>query len=212
MRQPALLAAARRLRNPPLAWLLTDPRAGDPAALLERLPRAVGLIIRDYELADRASHAARLVRVARRQRRRVLIAGDERLALRLGANGVHWPEALARYRPRPKKRWIVSVAAHGRTGLVRARRAKADQALLSPLFPTRSHAGAAGLGPLRAGLAGQRCRIPLIALGGITATTARRLRPGQFSGLAAIDGWQCLDAMQHELKVAALGIQAAGPG
>lgn len=191
MRHPALLIAARKLRprKSPLAWVLTDERAGDPAAVIGRLPRQVGVIIRHYDTPDRAAFAARLVGLCKRQRRIVLVAGDERLAMRLRADGVHWPEALTRRRLRPKDGWLVSAAAHGRSGLIRARRMSADQILLSPVFSTRSHPGVCPLGTARAGLMIAGIGMAAIALGGVTAHSARRLKLSGFAGLAAIDGW-----------------------
>ncbi len=66
-------------------------------------------------------------------------------------------------------RGLLSVAAHGAASLARARRMRADLALLSPLFPTASHPAARPLGTVRfAGLA-RRAGVPVAALGGITA-------------------------------------------
>jgi thiamine-phosphate pyrophosphorylase len=185
-----LLQTARKLRqDPPLAWLLTDARAGDPLPVLARLPRSVGLIIRHYDAADRRVFAHKLVALCRRHRRVVLVAGDAQLALRLRADGVHWPEGLVRPQTRPKGPWLVSAAAHGRTGLIKAQRAGVDQVLLSPLFPTRSHPGAPTLGCMRAGLLIRGIRLPIIGLGGVTAKTGLALVTRRFAGLAAIDGW-----------------------
>ncbi|WP_343868577.1 thiamine phosphate synthase, partial [Caenispirillum bisanense] len=60
----------------------------------------------------------------------------------------------------------------------------ADAALLSPVFPTRSHPGAATLGPWRFSLWAGAARLPVVALGGVTAATARRL--GHAAGTAGI--------------------------
>jgi thiamine-phosphate pyrophosphorylase len=62
---------------------------------------------------------------------------------------------------------------------------RADAVLLSPVFPTRSHPGAAALGPARFRLMARHAQMPVVALGGMTVRTARRL---DWPRWAAIDG------------------------
>ncbi|WP_343898124.1 thiamine phosphate synthase, partial [Craurococcus roseus] len=126
-------------------------------------------------------------------------AGDRRAALHHGA-GLHVPDRRgvsgllpfllsARRHRAAGVRPLLTAAAHGRQGVARARRLRADAVVLSPVFPTASHPGAAALGPLRwAALArGAGRRLPVVALGGLRAGNARRL-PARAAGLAAIGG------------------------
>ncbi|MCO6419429.1 thiamine phosphate synthase, partial [Siccirubricoccus sp. KC 17139] len=83
---------------------------------------------------------------------------------------------------------VLLVAAHGRAGLARARRLRADAVLLSPAFPTLSHPGAPALGPLRWAALAVRAGRPALALGGVTGRSARRL-PRLAAGIAAIGGF-----------------------
>jgi thiamine-phosphate pyrophosphorylase len=73
--------------------------------------------------------------------------------------------------------------AHSLRELARARRA--DAALLSPVFPTRSHPGGKVLGPLRFRLLAQRSPVPVIALGGLNPRAARRLKWPRWAGIDA---------------------------
>jgi thiamine-phosphate pyrophosphorylase len=57
--------------------------------------------------------------------------------------------------------------------------------LLSPVFATRSHPGAATLGPVRFRLLAARSLVPVIALGGMDTRRARRLGTRDW---AAVDG------------------------
>jgi len=66
-----------------------------------------------------------------------------------------------------------------------AARRRADAVLFSPVFPTRSHPGARGLGAVRFLHLARQSRLRVLALGGMNARSARRL-PGL--GWAAIDG------------------------
>ncbi|WP_415838706.1 thiamine phosphate synthase, partial [Roseomonas mucosa] len=95
------------------------------------------------------------------------------------------PYLLARRRD--PCRWRLSQAAHGRSGLARARRLGADGVLLSPAFPTASHPGAPALGPLRWAALARRAASSAVALGGMDARSARRL-PNWACGMAALEG------------------------
>lgn len=169
----------------PTAWLLTDARQGEalwPA--LARLPRGSGVVVRPYGL-DAAARAALVLRVRAVARRRglvVLLAGSARDAVRWRLDGVYQA-------PRAGRRLLLLATAHDRAELVAAARARADAVLLSPAFPTRSHPGAAALGPVRFGLLARSSRVPVIALGGMTPARAHRLRALGARGWAAIDGW-----------------------
>lgn len=168
----------------PRLWLVTDLRtdAGLDAAI-RALPRGAGVIFRHYHLGP-ASRAARFAEVRRLCRARgiaVVWAGGARAARRLGADGCYGAPDLIGQGPA----LLRLATAHSLAELAAARRARADLVLLSPAFPTRSHPGAAALGPLRWLLLARRSAVPVIALGGMNRAGARRL-PG--FGWAAIDG------------------------
>jgi thiamine-phosphate pyrophosphorylase len=140
---------------------------------------------------------ARRLRVATRRRGLVLLIGaDAPLAARIAADGVHLPERMAGTAVALKRTypgWLITAAAHSARALHAAR--PADAALLSPVFPSQSRSAGAALGPARAAALARRAPLPVIALGGVTAATARRLRGG-FAGLAAIDG--VLESLEAE--------------
>ena len=171
------------LRQPlPQIWLISDARndAGLERAL-KRLPRGSGLIYRHYHLppAARRIRFDRLARLARSCGHRVVLGGSAKEARAWGADGAYGaPHRLARG---PKS--IRLVTAHSLHELALTRRA--DAVLLSPVFPTRSHPGAATLGTARFLLLARRSRRPVIALGGMTAARARQLGAPRW---AAIDG------------------------
>ncbi len=160
---------------PPPLWLFTDAaRLPDPVAAARRLPPGLaGVVLRDDARPDRRAFAAALARVCRQRRLRLSVAGDWRLAASVGA-GVH---LRAGRRPAGMPRHIAALtsSAHGVADLARARRAGAGAAFLSPVFATRSHPGAASLGPARWGLAARRFGGGVAALGGIEGGNVRRL-------------------------------------
>lgn len=86
---------------------------------------------------------------------------------------------------------LMLVTAHSLRELGMARHLGADAILLSPVFATRSHPKARTLGPLRFSLLAARAGLPVIALGGMDARRAKRLRAGRW---AAIDGLLARDS------------------
>lgn len=116
----------------------------------------------------------------------LLVSGRPELARRVGADGVHLPEGQARP---PTHLWDgpLSVAAHDRPGLDRARRVGAAFALLSPLFPTSTHPGSHTLGPEAFGRLAAASPVPVLALGGVTPETGGRALAAGAWGLACID-------------------------
>lgn len=156
-------------------------------AALARLPRGAGVIFRHYRTEPVARRALfeRVRTVARRRGLVLILAGSARTATAWRADGAHGREALRRT-SRPLLR---TAPAHGARELASARRLGADLVLLSPVFPTRSHPGAASLGPIRFGLLARRYAgaTPVIALGGMGEDRFARLRGSGAAGWAAID-------------------------
>lgn len=194
MSGPGLAAAARRLLGAPglpRLFLFSDPaRLPDPRGAAARLPPGAAVVARGLAPAL----LAELAGLARRRRLVLLVAGDGRAALRHRA-GLHAPDRrptagllpflLARRR-RAARAPLLTAAAHGRRGIARARKLRADAVVLSPAFPTASHPGAPALGPLRWSLLARRAAgFPAVALGGVRGGNARRL-PRRVAGLAAV--------------------------
>ncbi len=178
----------------PALLLLTDARRlADPIPLLAELPRGAAVVLRDYDAArDGAAGAAALARACHRRGLRLIIAGDAKLAARIGADGLHLPEwrlrrgGLVPRRNARRRGFIVTAACHSRTALVSARRAGVDAALLAPVFATASHPGAPPLGIIRTALLLRGAGVPVFALGGINTGTARRLAGSGVCGIAGI--------------------------
>jgi thiamine-phosphate pyrophosphorylase len=164
----------------PTRWLMTDERLGDALwgalwGALRRLPPGSGVVFRHYATpaAERRMLFARVRRVARARRLVLVVAGPPMAgALRHGriAGAYSWP-------------------VHNRAEGLAAQRAGAKMVMVSPVFPTRSHPGAAALGAARAARIGRLAGVPLIALGGMTERRWRRIARLGFTGWAGIDAW-----------------------
>jgi thiamine-phosphate pyrophosphorylase len=159
-------------------------------AIAERLPRGAGVIYRHFGASDAAQTAAALAATARRRGLTLLIGADPALARRVGAAGVHLPERMTAQAPGlTRSGLVVTAAAHGAKGLMRARRAGCHAALLSPVFPTRSPSGGRPLGAVRFARLVRGAGLPVYALGGVDAGTAKRLSMSGAAGLAAVEAF-----------------------
>jgi len=182
-----LARAARALNQGRLILMTDDERLADPVAAARRLPRGSIVILRARDPGHRAALAAQLKPIARARGLVLLIAGDPVLARAVGASGVHLPEVRARQAAHLRAanpHWLITAAGHSLKAALAA--SHADALLLSPVFATQSHAQAAPLTPARARLIARGLKIPVFALGGITAANAAQL--SGFSGIAAISG------------------------
>lgn len=186
-----LAATAARLNRDagapaiPSLYFFTDPqRTPDPAAIARRLPRGTAVVYRHFGAPDRARVARELSKICRSGGLFLLIGADADLARRCAADGVHWPERLV---PRQRGDFRIETgAAHSADGVSRVAAARLDACILSPVLATESSSANPTLGLFHASQIARATTIPVIALGGINADTARRLAGRGFAGIAAV--------------------------
>jgi thiamine-phosphate pyrophosphorylase len=166
---------------------MTDARFGDDQLrAIQQLPARSGVVFRHYHLATQQRRAsfAQVLRICRRRGHILLLAGDERTALRWHADGYH-------HRSRGETKLLHSAPVHNVREIAEVKRRSPDLVFLSPLFDTNSHPGARPLGPLMfqrlAKLVGPT---RVIALGGVTRQSAFMLGPRMIHGWAAIDAFR----------------------
>jgi len=172
---------------PPLALMTDDERLADPVAAARALPKRSLVILRARDGAKRAALALNMLRAAHARDLILLIADDPALAHRIGAHGLHLPEARAHEASHWRAshpNWLITAAAHSLAALRRANHA--DAILLSPVFATKSHEGAPALGALRLRILARQSRKPIYALGGIDVQSVLRLKDSPAAGIAAI--------------------------
>jgi thiamine-phosphate pyrophosphorylase len=169
---------------------MTDEmRLKDPIAAARGLPKGSAIVLRHTQHEVRAVLALRLAPIAKSRGLILLVAGDAALAERVKAAGLHLPEARAHQAMHWKAlrpQWLITVAAHSLAALRAAKIARADAALLAPVFATQSHLKRAPLGATRALAIARASPVPVYALGGVDARTIGRLKGGHFVGIAGI--------------------------
>ena len=175
-----------RQRDWPRAWLMTDERMGEKLwTAIDRVPiKHAGIVFRHYSLPDeaRAILARRVADICHRRSLALAVAGNEDLALTVGADLVHNPSE-------PPLRLPFSRSVHSVSEAEAARVSGATIIFVSPVFRTRSHPGAQPLGRPVARRIAQAAGVPAIALGGMDALTFARLQRDGFYGWAGIDAW-----------------------
>jgi len=183
----------------PALMLVTDlaraPAGGDAGAwLVARVAAAAEGGVNVVQLREkRLDTPARialgmLVREAIAGGALLLVNDDVEAARAIGADGVHLPArgSPRDIRPRLGREMVISCAVHSIEEAVRAADAGADLVVAGTVFPSASHPGGATLG-----IAGLRAicdavRLPVIAVGGMTADTAGEAIAAGAAGVAAI--------------------------
>ena len=115
----------------------------------------------------------------------LLLSASPKLARLWGADGVHGR------RPCADQRLRHTAPVHNRREMQKAERNGAEMLFVSPVFPTRTHAGAQTLGRVRFGLLARKAQRPVIALGGMTTHRA------QVTGKLGAKGWAAIDSLSQ---------------
>ena len=186
------LTERQATRKLPHRILLTDSaRLADPRDAVRALPAHSGVILRHYNIPDRAELARELLAICRPKKIPLLVAGDACLARTVGADGLHLPEDMLVHGLGYWRGWqcpgtFLCVAAHSPKALSKAAAASADFALLSPIFQTKSHPHQKAIGINRFASWTSNAQLPVYALGGVTLQNEARIIATGAAGWAAI--------------------------
>jgi thiamine-phosphate diphosphorylase len=188
-------------RNSPGRWrlyVITDERLGRGRSHLQIVEAALAGGADVVQLRDKEASGGRLYRAALELRKitreaKVPFIVNDRLdvALAVDADGVHvgrqdLPASVARRLLGPGR--ILGVSAETVEEALRAEEAGADYLGVGPVFEARGTKADAGE-PLGLALIAQirlRCRLPIVAIGGIHAENARKVREAGADAVAVI--------------------------
>lgn len=174
-------------KRPARHWLMGDARLGDDLlAAARQLPPGGAIILRPHAMTAAQLTPAHLrkLRAIARARRHMLLHSNQ---APLGFDGVHASGGKARGQAKP-----LSFPVHSPRDLAAARRADARYVLISPIYASASHAGAAPMGMRRfkqLARAAKRAGMYAIALGGMDAARFATMRRHGAVGWAAIGAW-----------------------
>jgi thiamine-phosphate pyrophosphorylase len=145
------------------------------AAVFAAGGRWLSLREKDLPPAERAALAQRLVDLARPHGAIVTVHGDLDAVLAAGAAGAHLPSGSdpAAARKKLGRQALIGVSAHSAAEAEAAAARGADYVTVSPIYMSASKPGyGPPLGTAALGALAKRLAIPVIALGGISETTA----------------------------------------
>jgi thiamine-phosphate pyrophosphorylase len=176
---------------------VTDGRATAGRPLVEVVERCLGAGLPAVQLREKDVTAVELLDLARALRRltarhgaRLLVNDRVDVALAVDADGVHLPEAglpaeAARRLVGPER--LVGVSTHSSAALEAAQEGGADFVFFGPVYDTphkRAWGAPQGVSALAA--ACRRARVPVLAIGGVTAARVPELGDAGAAGVAAI--------------------------
>ena len=205
------------LNSVPQLILITDTTRFSGESFFSAVQQALlggvdTVLIREKHLtsAKLLALASRLRQMTQDANARLIIHTQADIACAVDADGIHLSStdiaavaSIRQWMNDPGK--TVSVSCHNAEELQQAYVYGADFALLSPVFPTASHPGAAHLGVEVFEKLASKAALPVLALGGIDTNNCHRL---EGHGMAAISA--LLDAKNPELAAQRLSIAATG--
>ena len=178
----------------PKLFFFTDRKQfSDIFAVIESLPNfEAGIIIREYDLSccQRVEFAKKIIEIARKKSLLVLIGKDLKMALELGADGVHFSDHDKLWKKysafKTKKNFIFTCSIHNLKSLKKAYNSGFDALFYSPVFSTKTHLNQKPIGVMRLAKIALKSKIPLYALGGINLGNLRQLKNCCINGIAGI--------------------------
>lgn len=211
-------------RIPPGRWrlyVITDERSGRGRSHLQIAEAAIRGGADVVQLRDKEAPGGRLYEVALRLRKLTRESGvpfivNDRLdvALAAGADGVHvgrhdLPASAARKVLGPGR--ILGVSAETVEEAVAAEKDGADYLGVGPVFEARGTKSDAGepLGLELIANIRRHCRLPIVAIGGINAENARKVREAGADAAAVISAIAWADDMEKAARGLKLHLTAA---
>ena len=201
-------------------YLVTDRHqtVGRPLLAVLRDAVAVGVPAiqvreRDLQTRDLLNLSTDLMQITRGTGTKIFINDRLDLVMGLQADGVHLRSsslAVSTARRVLGARPLVGVSVHAVVEVIRAEAEGADFAVFGPIYPTPSKAAYGvplGLGPLEE--AARRSRIPIFAIGGITAKRAAEVRQAGAYGVAVIS---CVLSAESVATATQILLDAVSPG
>lgn len=170
----------------PHEYAITDAQARGREPMLERIRERLGtglrlLQVRDKDLPRREEFSCSVLRLAHRHGAKVLLNGGPAIG-----DGIHYTAVqLMDLRERPRGT-LAAASCHNAAELERAMQLELDFAVLGPVNPTPSHAGAPTLGWDGFARLAQGASIPVYAIGGVKRADLETAWRAGAHGLAMI--------------------------
>jgi len=182
----------------PRLTLITDTSRLSKKAFFDKVEQALSggvdaVLVREKTLtsAKLLALASRLRMMTQAYQAQLIIHSQADVAAAVNADGVHLPSREINSIASVQE-WLmqakitVSVSCHNADELHEAHAMGADYAMLSPVFPTMTHPGAAHLGVEAFDTLVAKAALPIIALGGITTANCPTLQGKRLAVIGSI--------------------------
>lgn len=183
-----MAATTSNLFLPSRFFLTDEDRRPDPLPSIEGLAPGTGVIFRHYRYLDREDQAIKVAKLCEAKGLPLFIGADPELAKTVSATGVHLP-GWALGKPFNGD-LLITAAAHNEIELKKAEAAGANALLIGPVFPTKSHPEAGGLGVDGFLDLAKKTKLPVYALGGMSEENYKKIPAiSNLAGFAGISGF-----------------------
>lgn len=188
------LFAARRRATPlsPFVFMTDPQRVLDPVAVVKALPEGAAIIYRHFGREGYVREAEALRQVTFERQQQLLMGHDPKLAISIGADGVHFRRDARLQAPMLWRQncpdWIITMAGLKGPQNYSGHLSVLDGLLISSVFYSKSPSAGDPIGPA---VLAEHCAslaVPVFALGGVNARTASRLENTGAAGMAGVEG------------------------
>ncbi len=172
---------------------MTDPqRVVNPVTAAMNLPKGAAIIYRHFGRSGHEKTAEQLRGVTFEREQQFLIGHDPELAIKVGADGVHFRRDASLLAPTLWRKncpeWIITMAGLKGEQDYHADLSVLDALFISTVFYSKSPSAGNPIGIQELTSIAQKLDVPIIALGGINDRTAHKLLGSGATGLAGIEG------------------------
>jgi 8-oxo-dGTP diphosphatase len=155
---------------------------------LERGVRLIQVREKDMTQQQLRTFTRDVIAMAHQHGARVLVNGDQDLAIETGADGVHLQTSQYMQLDNKPDTGLWAASCHNHEELLRAAALEADFAVLSPVLPTQSHPGAPTLGWERFAQLCTDLPMPVFSLGGMKLDLLDTAMAHNAHGIALLSG------------------------
>ena len=151
-----------------------------------KLNRTINIIYRNYSNRFNKKEISQLVTFCKKQRRKIYISNNLKLALRFNFDGVYIPafNKTLNYKNIPKKNFEIIGSAHNVKEIINKECQGCTKIFLSPIFKTKKNRSY--LGVTKFNIIKLAAKKDIISLGGINSGNVKYLRMCRVEGFAGI--------------------------
>ncbi len=172
---------------PPVLYCTDEDRKIDDSKVIATLPSGWGVIYRTRNIEQSIEEAFELSLLCKRRSVRFLLSQYPSIAREIGADGVHWPEAMIQ----KSRYWkgdfpLVTASVHSYSGMRNSLKFPVDAVLYSSVFTSSSLSSQFPIGAIRYRNIARSSGRSVYALAGVSARNGHSV--ASVGGIASVSG------------------------